>query len=39
MCLSFLLPAVISIAVFIGIRVFAIVYETSLLNSAIIFGA
>lgn len=39
LCVSFLVPAIISILIFIAVRVFAFVYETSLLNSAIIFGA
>ena len=38
-CLSFLLPAVVSVVIFIAIQIFASAYKTSLLNSAIIFGA
>lgn len=38
-CLSFLLPAIVSVAIFIAIQIFASAYKTSLLNSAIIFGA
>ncbi len=39
MCASFLVPAIISILVFIGIQLFRVIFDTSLLNSAIIFGA
>ncbi len=39
LCVSFLVPAIISAVIFVAVRIFASVYETSLLNSAIIFGA
>ncbi len=39
LCVSFLVPAIISVIAFIALRVISIVYDTSLLNSAIFLGA
>ncbi|MGI6608729.1 MAG: rhomboid family intramembrane serine protease [Erysipelotrichaceae bacterium] len=39
LCFSFLFPATISIIIFVALQLFAVAYKTSLLNSAIIFGA